>query len=200
MAGAVPCPQSGARSIRAASTAISNAQTMNNAAGNSGKSIVQYPAGFAGVLGVTAVDAANKKADFANYGTGWVDLAAPGTGITSTMIGPGGSGYASWNGTSMATAFVSGAAALARQKFPTSTSDTIAQLLQTHAADLNTANPAYANQLGKLLDIGAAVAPAPDAASTSLPNPGPALSDPSQTPALVTPENQHQIYLPLVEK
>ena len=170
------------------------------AAGNSGKSLVQYPAGFDGVLGVTAVDAANKKADFANYGTGWVDFAAPGTGITSTMIGPGGSGYASWNGTSMATAFVSGAAALARQKFPTSTSDTIAQLLQTHAADLNTANPAYANQLGKLLDIGAAVAPAPDAASTSLPNPGPALSDPSQTPALVTPENQHQIYLPLVEK
>lgn len=170
------------------------------AAGNSGKSTVQYPAGFNGVLGVTAVDAANKKADFANYGTGWVDLAAPGTGITSTMIGPGGSGYASWNGTSMATAFVSGAAALARQKFPTSTSDTIAQLLQTHAVDLNAANPAYVNQLGKLLDIGAAVAPAPNAASTSLPNPGPALSDPSQTPALVTPENQHQIYLPLIEK
>ena len=137
------------------------------AAGNNADTAVQYPAGFDGVLGVTAVDAANQKAEFANYGAGWIDLAAPGIGITSTMIGPEGSGYASWSGTSMATAFVSGAAALTRQKSPMSATDVIAQLLQTNAADLNAVNAAYVNQLGGLLDIGAAVAPAPTATSTA---------------------------------
>jgi len=210
------------------------------AAGNNADTVVQYPAGFAGVLGVTAVDAINQKAEFANYGVEWIDLAAPGIGITSTMIGPEGSGYASWSGTSMATAFVSGAAALARQKLPTGAPAAIAQLLQSNATDLNAVNAAYANQLGGLLDIGAAVAPTPTAtstvttveptatpippttltpsadqtltptplpttSSTALPNPTPTPPDTSQTPvALVTPtpatpENQHRIYLPLVE-
>ena len=176
------------------------------AAGNNGKSTVQYPAGFPGVIGVTAVDAANHKAEFANYGPGWIDLAAPGVGITSTMVGPAGSGYASWSGTSMATPFVSGAAALARQKLPSSTITTIAQLLQSNAADLNAANAAYINQLGRLLNIGAAIAPDSAAANTATTGveppaiPTTALSDPSQTPTLATPENQYHIYLPLVEK
>jgi len=165
------------------------------ASGNSGTSTVQYPAGFPGVIGVTAVDAANRKAEFANYGPGWIDLAAPGVGITSTVVGPGGSGYASWSGTSMATPFVSGAAALARQKLPTGVTATIAQLLQSNATDLNAANAAYVNQLGRLLDIGAAIAPVPAAANTDA-----TVVEPNVTPTLATPENQYRIYLPLVEK
>ncbi|HMN30921.1 MAG TPA: S8 family serine peptidase, partial [Caldilineaceae bacterium] len=99
------------------------------AAGNKGQNQIQYPAGYASVIGVTAVDAGNIKASFANFGANWVDLAGPGVGITSTIIGPQGSGYASWSGTSMATPFISGGAALARQKHPSATPAAISELL-----------------------------------------------------------------------
>jgi thermitase len=189
------------------------------AAGNDNTNTVQYPIGYAGVLGVTALDDANHKADFANYGD-WVELAAPGVGITSTIVGPEGSGYASWSGTSMATAFVSGAAALARQKFPISSTMEITQLLTTYAASLDAENPEY---IGKLLDIGAALTadlaqtpptetPQPTATSTPDPTgsgtPAETLT-PTPSPTLtldVTPspdpvEGQTvQLYLPLVDR
>jgi subtilisin family serine protease len=53
------------------------------------------------------------RAPFSNYGE-WVDIAAPGVGITSSVPFSGGVGFASWSGTSMAAPFVSGAAALLR--------------------------------------------------------------------------------------
>jgi subtilisin family serine protease len=53
-----------------------------------------------------------------NYGTNTVDLAAPGVNILSTTLG---GGYGLMNGTSMAAAFVSGAAALAVTQDPTLT-------------------------------------------------------------------------------
>jgi thermitase len=122
------------------------------AAGNNNSEIAQYPVAYDSVIGVTAVTSDNVKADFANYGP-WVELAAPGVGITSTIIGEQGSGYASWSGTSMATAFVSGAATLTRQKFPDADPAAIMQVLTTHARALNPNDP-LAGQLGGLVDIG----------------------------------------------
>jgi thermitase len=149
------------------------------AAGNDNSNEVQYPIGYEGVIGVTALSADNQKADFANYGP-WVDLAAPGVGISSTVPGPQGSGYESgygtWRGTSMATAFISGAAALARQKYPISSTGEIATLLISTASGIDDANPAYAGQLGRLLDTGAAVV------SPSSPTPTPATPSQSPTP------------------
>ena len=59
------------------------------------------------------------KSDFANYGT-WVDISAPGERILSTYPV---SRYAYWSGTSMATPFVAGQAALIIQKNADDTPD-----------------------------------------------------------------------------
>ena len=85
------------------------------AAGNSGSGVeLQYPAAEAslvpilGARSVTASTEARRLADFANFGS-WVQLAAPGDDITSTV--PGG-GYGVWSGTSMASPLAAGVAAL----------------------------------------------------------------------------------------
>ena len=79
--------------------------------GGNGQHPGPYPAAHPSVLAVTAVNAGSgdeRRTSFANGGP-WVDLAAPGTGIVSTV--PGG-GWSTADGTSYAVPFVSGAAAL----------------------------------------------------------------------------------------
>ena len=85
------------------------------AAGNGGSATErQYPAAevnevpIVGALAVTASNEQRALAAFANSGD-WINLAAPGEGITSTI--PGGS-YGTWNGTSMASPLAAGVAAL----------------------------------------------------------------------------------------
>jgi len=105
--------------------AINHGSVVVAAAGNYGSVQPQYPASRTippadnddGLLAVTSVDPAGRKSDFANYGL-WIDVAAPGEEILSTYPV---SGYAYWSGTSMATPFVSGEAALIKtqQEWPT---------------------------------------------------------------------------------
>lgn len=121
------------------------------AVGNEGGHTFQYPAAYPETLAVTAVDEMNHKADFANYND-WVDIAAPGVGITSTITGPEGDGYASWSGTSMATPFVSGVAALSRAKDQAASSAAIRQQLIENGVDINILNPDYQNRVGSLLN------------------------------------------------
>ena len=127
------------------------------AAGNGNENRAQYPAQYDGVISVSAIDEGNIKASFANYGSAWVDIAAPGEGITSTIVGPEGSGYASWSGTSMSASFVSGATALAHEKLPTGTAAEIATLLISNAADLTLLDPVFGAEVGGLLDTAAAL-------------------------------------------
>jgi subtilisin family serine protease len=70
-----------------------------------------YPAdyGLSNIISVTAIDPSTEVLSSSNYGTETVDIAAPGQNILSLL--PGGS-YGMMTGTSQATAFVSGAAAL----------------------------------------------------------------------------------------
>src|SRR5262249_17813707 len=85
------------------------------AAGNGGpKAKPGFPAAISGVIAVTAVDSKEQIFPSATQGD-FVDLAAPGVEILTTS--PGG-GVLISSGTSLATAFVSGAAALALQQQP----------------------------------------------------------------------------------
>ncbi len=91
-----------------------------------------YPAACEDVLGVGATNSLDQRAAFSNYGW-WVDVTAPGVGIESTYrYGT----YASLSGTSMATPFVSGLAALVYAKHPTAEPEDVAAAIMAGADDL----------------------------------------------------------------
>ncbi|HEX5036236.1 MAG TPA: S8 family peptidase [bacterium] len=88
-----------------------------------------YPASFANdnMIAVAALDSDGTLADYSNYGPATVDIAAPGSGIYST--GAHGN-YAVMSGTSIATAFVTGAAALVLSVDPNLTWDQVKAILE----------------------------------------------------------------------
>ncbi|RMG26828.1 MAG: hypothetical protein D6732_20955, partial [Methanobacteriota archaeon] len=90
------------------------------AAGNESKdtdSSPNYPSNYASenVISVASSTNRDQLSSFSNYGRTTVDLAAPGSNILSTVPN---NGYASFSGTSMATPYVSGVAALLMAQFP----------------------------------------------------------------------------------
>ncbi|MBI2572174.1 MAG: SUMF1/EgtB/PvdO family nonheme iron enzyme, partial [Candidatus Schekmanbacteria bacterium] len=105
-------------SSQAVATAVGYAResgaVLIGAAGNNGATTTFYPAGYEGVLAVAATDEADGRWTWSNYGD-WVDLAAPGKAIWSTLFD---NTYASWNGTSMAAPFASGVAGLLLSRNP----------------------------------------------------------------------------------
>ena len=115
---------------------------------------VEFPAATAGVIGVAATDAGDRTAPFSNYGDHLL-VSAPGTDIVSAA--PGG-GTAVWSGTSMATPFVAGSAALLVAAYPDWHVPTVVARLALSAAPLDAANPDYAGLLGAgRIDTAAAI-------------------------------------------
>jgi type VII secretion-associated serine protease mycosin len=140
------------------------------AAGNDGAQATQpvsYPAAYDGVMAVAGVDDKDQHVSSSTVGN-YVDIAAPGVRISGPAPEGGGYDYAPDGGTSFATAFVSGVAALVRAHEPTiSAAQVVERITSTadHPAQGRNAQVGYgvvnpARAVGAL-DPGAAVPPAP---------------------------------------
>lgn len=112
------------------------------AAGNQGEGTVLYPAAYDTVVSVAAIDENNLTPAFSNYGYG-VKVSAPGVNILSTVMN-GQYGYRS--GTSMATALVTGVAALLKSQEPGASAARIREALTSSADDINL--PGWDQQTG----------------------------------------------------
>lgn len=114
------------------------------AAGNDGTnndSRPHYPSNYSSsnIISVASITSSGSVSSFSNYGVSSVDIGAPGSGIYSTVPRKRGksvlSDYASYNGTSMATPHVTGAAALYAATHPGVSAATV------KSAILNSATP-----------------------------------------------------------
>lgn len=92
----------------------------------------QPAAAYDSVIAVAALTSSGTKASYSNYGATTVDIAAPGSGIWSSLPG---NTYGSYNGTSMATPHVTGTAALYASAFPQASAAAV------RGAILSTARP-----------------------------------------------------------
>jgi subtilisin family serine protease len=101
-------PTGGTALQDAISYARSKGAVVVGAAGNFSSTTKFYPAALTGVISVAAADNLDLRYDFSNHSTQWVDLAAPGCTLATHV----GSSYSGFCGTSAATPFVSGLAAL----------------------------------------------------------------------------------------
>lgn len=115
------------------------------AAGNSGSQMNHYPSAYNNVLGVASSTSTDRKSSFSNYGY-WVDIIAPGSSIYSTTYN---NSFNSYDGTSMASPIVAGAAALVKAQFPNYTPQQVAEKLRVTADDIYSLNNAFRDKLGK---------------------------------------------------
>jgi serine protease len=123
--------------------AISKGSLIIACAGNSNSSAPEYPAAYAGVLGVSAVDPNDKKNDFSSYGS-HISISAPGVVYSSKN----GNKYGLVAGTSFSAPMVSSAAALVRSRFPAFDMFQVAEQLKVSSDNIDQLNPGLAGQLG----------------------------------------------------
>lgn len=122
-------------SLESATTyAYNRGVTIFAAAGNDGDSSINYPAGNSHVIGVAATDENDKRAWFSNYNS-TVDISAPGVDVLSTYY-DGRHTYAFMSGTSMATPYAAGAAAVLLSNNPSMTPDELEEDLKVRSNDL----------------------------------------------------------------
>jgi thermitase len=104
------------------------------AAGNNNNNAYHYPAAHHNAIAVAATTASDTRAGFSTYGD-FIDVAAPGVGVYSTLTS---GGYGPMNGTSMASPHVAGLAALLFSLDPRLTNAQVRALIETNVDDLGT--------------------------------------------------------------
>lgn len=136
------------------------------AAGNNGRGVVEYPAAYPGAFAVSAVGPSGELASYSSWGKE-LAISAPGgdtrrggdkAGILQNTLDPSRPGatdvYLAFNGTSMATPHVAGAAALVISAGVTDADD-VERILRASAKDVG--GQAWSERYGDgLLDVGAA--------------------------------------------
>ena len=115
------------------------------AAGNGGFGSIGYPASIPKVQAVAALQRNGNLANFSQYGPG-LQFSAPGCAIYTTAVGPEGGAYNTVNGTSFATPYTCGVAALVISVDPTLTPPDVLAIMQASAVDLG--DPGYDTQFG----------------------------------------------------
>ncbi|WP_353095181.1 S8 family serine peptidase [Tissierella praeacuta] len=122
---------------QACETVTSRGLIVVAATGNDYRNEIGYPARYKSVIAIGAVDEKGKRADFSNYGTGGVDVMAPGVKIYSTYPN---SDFALLSGTSMATPHVAGVAGLMKSVNKNITPEQARRILKDTATYAGPAN------------------------------------------------------------
>jgi subtilisin family serine protease len=146
------------------------------------------------IIGVVATDKDNKLAEFSNYGSGCIDIAAPGQDLVSLLFqnsslnlfkdyyGEG------WNGTSFSAAMVSATAALLKSKNSSATADQVISAITEGSGLLYVQNPAHQGKVGSgLLDVSKALSKLGGGSSPVTPTP--TNSTPVTNPSVPVPVN-----------
>jgi thermitase len=102
------------------------------AAGNDGSSAKHYPAAIPAVLAVGASTSGDTRYSWSNWGSTWVDIAAPGCNLAQNTAGQ----VTQFCGTSSATPFVAGVAGLLASVTPSPTAARIRTALTSSARGL----------------------------------------------------------------
>lgn len=132
-------PRSSQAIKEAVNSAIENNVLVVAAAGNEGDETPNYPAAYQGVISVGSTNENDKKSGFSTYGN-WIKVTAPGSNILSTLptynSAMEGKNYGLSSGTSMASPFVAGLAALIKGTYPNLGAPGLAKAIENGVDDL----------------------------------------------------------------
>jgi subtilisin family serine protease len=157
------------------------------AAGNKRQDVVAaYPAAMPGVLAVGASDQSGKPADF-TVSSKTVQICAPGVDIESAFPN---NKYWNGQGTSEATAIVSGAAALVRAKFPDLSAQEVIHRITATATDNGAPGRDDKCGYGVLNIVKALTADVPPLGSSTAPTTPPSQPPPTTTAAAAPPDTK----------
>jgi subtilisin family serine protease len=130
----------------AVSTVTAQGVLVVAAAGNDGTDRKMFPAAAPDAIAVGSVGAGDIVSSFSNVGR-WIDVVAPGEDIHSTYAFPADS-YASNSGTSMATPWVAGEAALVLANSPSLTPAGLTAAIKGGATPIDALNPLFSGLVG----------------------------------------------------
>lgn len=162
------------------------------AAGNSGNTSPTYPGYYTNCIATAATDSNDQKPSWSSYGSSWVDVAAPGADIYSTVPNQPSAlwgtiiNYGYGSGTSMATPHVAGLAGLLFGYNASLTASQVRSAIETYADDISGTGTYWSqgriNAYRALLSL----LPAPTATPTPTltPTPTPTL-EPTPTPTVI---------------